>query len=820
MTIQNTTIRKAGPSQGNGVTTVFPFTFKVFTATDILVTYLDASGVESVLVLSTNYTVSLNADQNASPGGSVTLLVAPATATYITLTSQVTNTQNLNLTNSGGFYPQSINDALDRTVIEIQQLAEKVSRTVSIPTSSTASVTLPIPAANNVLVWNNTATALINLPATAGTSLVDLAASTGSTLVGTTNGGTGSVTRTVASKLNDSVAAKDFGVVGDGVTNDSTALANAVASALTKQKVVTLSGTVNAPSMTLANYIDTNFEGNFETLTNVYRKKAIPEFAPSDSLQCIDIVPDKHLQQLNAVTKPVVVLVGDSISTYLANSNARGDLLSNVLHKTLDKQFPQGITFYDRAIGGKAWSSLSSSQYQTYIPWYAGNVATTWIEMVHNLNPDLVVFSFGMNDSSGISVNAMKTAIDTLQSWAKVPSIVIASNLVPSPASASFPDTGSGQEGRDIAAGLNRSYAKYRNVGLLDIHRKYCMVRDGYDPLSTVQTTGDAVYPIISSGGQYVCTGTKQVTEFKANINFNGTPLVANTQTIVVQLGAGANDFVQIYYNYVAGNLTVVGYYGSASDYVAYAGTNAVFSMPSTSGGWLSVEKIGDYLVIYNETDSQFGSYNEPLFMMKIVTMGGTFYPKIYSSGDALNAVTYWYGVNRVNKPSATNSLLWGNDPVPSGGNIYGGSGFNHPSGLMAALVYRPMIESILWCKSSSLISTNNNLVGYGTGSGGTVTQLTSKSTNVTLNKACGVITMSNAALGAGGVVSFYLNNSTIINNVQNFLLTPSLINAYNYSFRTYCGNGQAYIIVKNETAGSLSDAIILNFAVIQGASS
>ena len=137
MTIQNTTIRKAGPSQGNGVTTVFPFTFKVFTATDILVTYLDALGVESVLVLSTNYTVSLNADQNTSPGGSVTLLVAPATATYITLTSQVTNTQNLSLTNSGGFYPQSINDALDRTVIQVQQLAEVVSRCIVVAVSST-----------------------------------------------------------------------------------------------------------------------------------------------------------------------------------------------------------------------------------------------------------------------------------------------------------------------------------------------------------------------------------------------------------------------------------------------------------------------------------------------------------------------------------------------------------------------------------------------------------------------------------------------------------------------------------------------------------
>ncbi len=217
MTIQNTTTRKAGPSQGNGVTTVFPFTFKVFTATDILVTYLNVSGVESVLVLSTNYTVSLNADQNTSPGGSVTLLVAPATATYITLTSQVTNTQTLALTNSGGFYPESINNALDRTVIEIQQLAEQASRSITIPKSSTASPLLPIPTPLNVLAWNVDGTAITNVSLESSSNLSSYKAT-----------GTGSVTRTVAAKLNDTVSVKDFGAVGDHVTDDTAAIQAAI----------------------------------------------------------------------------------------------------------------------------------------------------------------------------------------------------------------------------------------------------------------------------------------------------------------------------------------------------------------------------------------------------------------------------------------------------------------------------------------------------------------------------------------------------------------------------------------------------------------
>jgi len=139
MTIQNTTIRKAGPSLGNGINTLFPFTFKVFTATDVLVTYLNSVSAQSSLVLGSDYSITLNADQNAAPGGVVTLSWPPGAATYITLTSQVANTQNLALTNSGGFYPQSINEALDRIVIQVQQVAEELSRTFKISVSSIGS---------------------------------------------------------------------------------------------------------------------------------------------------------------------------------------------------------------------------------------------------------------------------------------------------------------------------------------------------------------------------------------------------------------------------------------------------------------------------------------------------------------------------------------------------------------------------------------------------------------------------------------------------------------------------------------------------------
>ncbi len=162
MTISSST-RKAGPFPGNGVTVAYPFTFKVFTQADVLaVRAVTATGLETTLALGSDYTISLNGDQNTSPGGTLTMLVAAPTGSTVTLTSQVANTQGVDLTNLGGFYPAVINNALDRATIQIQQLAEKVSRALTFGISSGASGSLPNPSALALLGWNAAGTALQN----------------------------------------------------------------------------------------------------------------------------------------------------------------------------------------------------------------------------------------------------------------------------------------------------------------------------------------------------------------------------------------------------------------------------------------------------------------------------------------------------------------------------------------------------------------------------------------------------------------------------------------------------------------------------------
>jgi hypothetical protein len=129
-------VRKAGPFAGNGSTTEFPFTFKVFADVDVVAVFTDADGIESTLTMGTDYTVTMNSDQDASPGGSVDLPAALATGDKLTLTSDIQALQTTDLTNQGGFYPQVITRSLDRLTIIAQQLNEKVGRAVVTPISS------------------------------------------------------------------------------------------------------------------------------------------------------------------------------------------------------------------------------------------------------------------------------------------------------------------------------------------------------------------------------------------------------------------------------------------------------------------------------------------------------------------------------------------------------------------------------------------------------------------------------------------------------------------------------------------------------------
>lgn len=131
------------------------------------------------------------------------------------------------------------------------------------------------------------------------------------------------------------------------------------------------------------------------------------------------------------------------------------------------------------------------------------------------------------------------------------------------------------------------------------------------------------------------------------------------------------------------------------------------------------------------------------------------------------------------------------------------------------------LVTPVIGVATGTSLSTSGNQVitgtgkqGYAVGAGGGVLQATSKATTVVLNKSCGQITMDAAALAASTTVTFALTNSTVeagdiivMNHISGGTLGAYTLNAS-------CGIGTANINVRNVSLGSLSEAVVLRFAV------
>lgn len=140
MTVSSSTA-KTGPLAGDGVTTDFDFGVQVQTAADVRVIKTTLAGglyFDADLTLTADYTVALNADQNAAPGGTITCLVAPASGSSITVLRNVAAVQGASIPNQGGFYPKVLEDALDRLTMLVQQLQADIGRAYRISYGDTS----------------------------------------------------------------------------------------------------------------------------------------------------------------------------------------------------------------------------------------------------------------------------------------------------------------------------------------------------------------------------------------------------------------------------------------------------------------------------------------------------------------------------------------------------------------------------------------------------------------------------------------------------------------------------------------------------------
>jgi len=204
-------------STGNGVTTVFPFAFKILSAADLRVL------VNGAVV--TNYTVT----GVGAATGSITFTAAPANGATVIIRRAMTFARATDYQFNGSLPADTLNADQDAPVLMLQQISEAVSRTLRAPESDPAALTeLPAIAtrANLLLGFDSNGQPIATAPVAGSASALatQLASSSGSSGVGFLQSGTGAVSRTVQDKLREqAVTPYDFncvaGVAADQTTN-------------------------------------------------------------------------------------------------------------------------------------------------------------------------------------------------------------------------------------------------------------------------------------------------------------------------------------------------------------------------------------------------------------------------------------------------------------------------------------------------------------------------------------------------------------------------------------------------------------------------
>lgn len=287
---------KTGPYSGNGTTTVFSYTFEVQDEAHLVVTLADATGVETVQVLNTDYTVSGVGNAN---GGQITMSTAPAPTYTLTISRNVPITQEVDLENRRSVAPEVLEDAYDKLTQIAQDLSEQLGRAIKISVTEGGNPTLTLEGdvqpgtflgfdaagnlaqlapASGTFISPNAAIVAVDdftgdgttvdftlggIPQSpnnlfifldgvmqdaanytvSGTTLtfttapplntnievrrlqaVALTGGTTADLVTYSPAGSGAVNTTVEAKLREFVSVKDFGAVGDGVTDDTVAI--------------------------------------------------------------------------------------------------------------------------------------------------------------------------------------------------------------------------------------------------------------------------------------------------------------------------------------------------------------------------------------------------------------------------------------------------------------------------------------------------------------------------------------------------------------------------------------------------------------------
>lgn len=481
--------------------------------------------------------------------------------------------------------------------------------------------------------------------------------------------------------------------------NDTAILQAAVNDAISKKALYVLFNRDYNVTGTILNRQEVIFKGGYSiTGAGAYRMRIVK--GSEASMPVLFNSTKGKLPKLSSKSSPVVVVVGDSISTYQPNTV---DKVSSQYQCIIDKikRDNPGKTpvFYNRAIGGQLFKDLDAIP-TGFVDWYTDH-NKPWLDYVSELNPDLVFVNMGMNDSSGISVAAVNSVINKIKAFPSKPDIVMSTCMVPSTNGGGSNNTAYGsksaQEGRDYAAGLIRAACVRNNIPCVDVNRVFNVMRDGFDVLDSynVRLSGATV-----TNGAYICPvearnwSAKFSLPDRASYNANGS-------TLAVRVGSQSKEtvFIQVHTDNTL-KLTLWNATGGTNVYVP---SQVIPDSPHQ----ITVEVYNQKIRVYLS-----GTSTDTLpAWVNLYVGGGLYLPAIggyennYSVGGLTSIDEFNYGEHVKYLPALTNTQVWGVGDGTAGTKLpYGGNGINHPT-TMGISVFERAYDSCDFSFSDGIFS-------------------------------------------------------------------------------------------------------------------
>lgn len=417
---------------------------------------------------------------------------------------------------------------------------------------------------------------------------------------------------------------------------------------------------------------------------------------PSYSNPEATLNPKRDLTQFAQTDTPVVVVMGDSISTEAPTITLNEiDSQWGIIQRRLTQDNPDlDITFENRAIGGSTWTNANPATNLadtglTLPDWVNDGGVQPWLDYVEALNPDVLLLAWGMNDRQNFVTVQFRAVIEAIQAWTKVPDIVFITNMRPNSQATDVPSIGDpvAQQGRDFVAGYIRTWAQYNGQAMIDLNRFQNILVGGYDPtISRFERISASRLDVTTP---YTVDAENQCAAFGWDISVTDQSATFWDSPLKVALSPYSPDFPNsesfleisddggfLKYEFVDVD-DVKGRYLSATTTIATPITGADFQLTLfVKSGFINIELDG-----------------ETIYEGRIRRHGGKFQPRLeFVSGKSESMSVFFYqGTYNNYIPTVTEDQMWGFDG--EGGNK-GGNTLNHPTSEGAAKVMWPLFKA------------------------------------------------------------------------------------------------------------------------------